>query len=827
MNAISRKFLLISMDLVLSLFFLVIILVAALDFNSRLQHEEQQVHSGGQGTSAGWVAHPAPGKNATATLSTPMDKGRTEIQALGEKNAALTEEVHKKTAEARKLLEDNMALLGQNASLLARLNQEEGHPKAPSAPTAPGNTTATTPPTLASTEATLRAENASLVTQLAQMDATLQTLYQQQAAQSDTPRPPPSTAGHPPATQTAAAGPGGTGGTEKKTGAGFWDNMVATFQDTAQTPPPPSTPQEVVTPPVEKPRNGASPPLSAPARPETPTVAEKSGKETKTGTGDKETKAATAASTPSPDQGEIRSAVTTAGKESQTITPTPVPPAGKGAAYPGNTAPVVKVEKGMVGPGVLDKMATVLQESPLPSPATAPVTQTATVPVAPPAADQGSLVRATPSTPAEQKNSRAATGEAGFWEKMVHTFRESPKTPPATTTATASPAPAEKPAAGAAVPPAPAAKPAVVAAAPSATVDKPPAKSSEKGSSTAATASVPEPSTPVTTGPATARPVDASSKEKEGLWEELLTSFQGGPAPDPAHREALPDGPPSPGGTVSPAQKPPPAGTTVAALAPAHPGMTTPDKPRTPSTTSPPPVPEANVPTGGVRPAVTGTVPPVPTGKTLPPDQAKVVLESVTDGTHRTLVSTADIVATRKQLLHQIQDDLKQHHIPAEINEREGTLYLPGLLDFKGDVPEAGLEKRPGIRELATVLARRLPCFTRQSGPVPGCGELPAAVKLDALVIAGNSGSAPVGSSAFRHNWNLANARALQTFAELLEAYPSLNGIRNTQEQSLFRLDGFLPPEGRDAASTPARPLRRVELRFIMGPASPTARPQQ
>ncbi|MEO5364487.1 MAG: hypothetical protein H7838_12805, partial [Magnetococcus sp. DMHC-8] len=160
----------------------------------------------------------------------------------------------------------------------------------------------------------------------------------------------------------------------------------------------------------------------------------------------------------------------------------------------------------------------------------------------------------------------------------------------------------------------------------------------------------------------------------------------------------------------------------------------------------------------------------------------------------------------------------------AEINEQAGTLYLPGLLDFKDDTPGFSPEKRQGIRDLAQVLAKHLPCFTPQGGQSAGCSEASRSVKLDTLVIAGHAGTAAVGSSAFRHNWNLANARALMTFSELLESRPQLNEMRNAREQSLFRLDGFLPPEG---SKPTTRPNRRVELRLVMDPAPREARPPQ
>ena len=189
-------------------------------------------------------------------------------------------------------------------------------------------------------------------------------------------------------------------------------------------------------------------------------------------------------------------------------------------------------------------------------------------------------------------------------------------------------------------------------------------------------------------------------------------------------------------------------------------------------------------------------------------------------------MAVTDERAARTQLLQQIQRDLQQQQIPVAIDERAGTLALPGLLDFAGDTPAVGLAKRPGLRALATILARRLPCFTQSSAPMTGCGETSAAIGLDALVLVGTAGPAPVGSTAFRYQWHLAHAHALHTLTELLENQPALHALRNRQGLSLFRLDGSLPLAGTGSPQTPAaKPTRRVELRFVMGAAAPTAHP--
>lgn len=315
-------------------------------------------------------------------------------------------------------------------------------------------------------------------------------------------------------------------------------------------------------------------------------------------------------------------------------------------------------------------------------------------------------------------------------------------------------------------------------------------------------------------------PVKTVDKSREkGWWSDWVSSFWESPPPAVATTPKKPaTGTPSGVPVVASGQAPAATKPTVVAS----------DKETVPPTIAPPSAPSgtARTATQQEKVAPSATLPPAPVvmPKGLPADQAKVVLESVSEGPHALPISTVDIMATRKQLLTRIQQGLEHHKISSEMNAEEGTLYLPGLLDFQNDAAEILPAKRPGIQRLADVLSKELPCFTRQSGSDAGCSEPSRAVKLDALVIVGNSGPAPVGTSTFRHNWNLANTRALQTFAELLKTHPQLNDMRNMQEQSLFRLDGFLPAER--TKSTKTKPMQRVELRFIMGPSPLASRPQ-
>ena len=601
MNAIPKKFLLILMDLGLSLLFLVIILVAVLDFNSRLKHEEQQARQGGHGvTTPSMAGSLAQLQKQKESLTSQVDKGRAEMQEMWEKNTVLTAEIRKKNAEARKLLEDNVALLSQNASLLAQLNQEEERSKQSThrppileAPL-PGGAETASPAETPQAQA-LRQENADLIAHLAQTNDTLQRLQQQKAAQPQgTTAPVGGQRGQPLSSDlldTQAVGEA-----EKRDGTKFWNSVISTFQEPAKT------------------------------KPESSPLVEE----------------ATGIKPPSP--------------------------------------PLVKVEKGMVGAGALDKITTAFQALP---PA-APTTPGVTAPPSPaaratPAAAEPTAVRhdETTSTPAHSAPSALAakeeakeeaketgtekTGETGLWHTLMNTFQKSPKPAPSAVEVALPPPPASlpTPAATTTTPPAQAEKTAAVAApettlrrdtaadkgtrlatapetrtrnpaTPAATITTPPAQAEKtaavittpketpqtdntmdkgshpvaapgtrtattggmtpaKGGSTPATSAVggaktatetAAPIAPVekgvtaagTTPMATEVAKTGHDTPKEGMWEELLASFQG-THPAPAHPAATGSGQP-----VSPARGAPttptpaqPAETQVAARSPAPP----------------------------------------------------------------------------------------------------------------------------------------------------------------------------------------------------------------------------------------------------------------
>lgn len=893
MNAMPKKFMLILMDLGLSLLFLVIILIAVADFNSRIKREEQQAQQGTSGTST----TPPLGtlttlKKQTDALAAQIEKNRSELQQMWDKNAILTAEIRKKNAEARQLLEDNSELASQNAALLVRLNKMEDGPAialglplplpamappglpaitASLAPTLPsgslaspgaeslarGGSDAVTQPSNPSAQTqeawketlkaqALRRENAQLTEQLAQLNVALQDLYQQQAATDtapphttpddtihttrrmtgpmDEPIRPPETASTPatvaaapstyePPHVTATDIPGiirpepATGATPSETSTvpssptekvaspepesdGIWGRVLAYFDSperATQAPDPQETtpaPEHATT--QETQQNGA--PL--PGFPER-----------------QETLARTITPTP---------------VETPTAEETGIPTPLLTHTAPDAMPPLTGAER--TPPAIMPRLR--VQETTVAALSSAGQEQT-TPEAQPSATARETTHEALP--PASRETERDALTTTR--EALPSITRETASDALATTRETVPPATRETegdtlPASGAGEKPSP-------------------------SLTTAPTQQAADAATPSPTG---TPEIPAEEPEEQGFWGRMVASLWGtsstpddtktdttGPSdseapespkpPGPATRGTRTHTPPTSAGMSAWDQAPSTQIGTAASMPYAQPQIDgvplvdiTPVKKtslaRAAQTLRPDAMPPQD--TAAARASVTDQAPTPPRTPDIPkdpgmsPEQASIALTPNTrgsEGPHLVALSAEDIAEARRQLMINIRRDLETQGIPVQVDHEAGTLYLPGLLDFQSDNTTALQRKKSQhMRTLANTLAQRLFCFSRDANLAEECANIAGAFKLDALVIVGNAGPAPVGTRTFRRSWEQANTRALKTFETLLKSHPRINGLRNNYDQSIFRLDGFLPPR----TTGKPRPTRRVELRFIM-----------
>lgn len=170
---------------------------------------------------------------------------------------------------------------------------------------------------------------------------------------------------------------------------------------------------------------------------------------------------------------------------------------------------------------------------------------------------------------------------------------------------------------------------------------------------------------------------------------------------------------------------------------------------------------------------------------------------------------------TRKTILENIQQSLKNKGIQVEIDTENGILRLPESILFptnRSDLTEAGIE---AVGMLGRTLALVLPCYTYYSNPSERptfCAE--SKHTLESVFIEGHTDS----TGNYFHNWNLSSSRALNTYQALIKNNSDLEILKNTRNFAVFGISGYgqnRPVESNDTTEQKAM-NRRIDLRFIM-----------
>ncbi|HEX5077893.1 MAG TPA: hypothetical protein VFV80_02005, partial [Geminicoccaceae bacterium] len=176
----------------------------------------------------------------------------------------------------------------------------------------------------------------------------------------------------------------------------------------------------------------------------------------------------------------------------------------------------------------------------------------------------------------------------------------------------------------------------------------------------------------------------------------------------------------------------------------------------------------------------------------------------------------------RSDMLATILAQLRGRDVEVVLDPKNGIVRLPESLLF--DTGEAVLEPRGvrALRQLAAVLALTLPCYSR--APAVQQSDCPATAKplLEAVLIEGHTDNRPISTSAFADNWELASARAINTYKALLAYEPSLAALRNERGEALLGVSNYEAQRPVSLGPTPEdrRLNRRIDLRFLIAAPS-------
>jgi chemotaxis protein MotB len=176
----------------------------------------------------------------------------------------------------------------------------------------------------------------------------------------------------------------------------------------------------------------------------------------------------------------------------------------------------------------------------------------------------------------------------------------------------------------------------------------------------------------------------------------------------------------------------------------------------------------------------------------------------------------------RTDMLAAVLSALHEREVEVSLDPANGIVRLPESLLF--DTGQAVLrpEGARALRVLATVLARTLPCYSR--APAIQQSDCPIAPRplLEAVLVEGHTDDRPIQTSEFADNWDLASARAINTYKALLGYEPSLAELSNDRGEALLGVSDYEAQRPVSLEPTPEgrRLNRRIDLRFLIAAPS-------
>jgi flagellar motor protein MotB len=93
---------------------------------------------------------------------------------------------------------------------------------------------------------------------------------------------------------------------------------------------------------------------------------------------------------------------------------------------------------------------------------------------------------------------------------------------------------------------------------------------------------------------------------------------------------------------------------------------------------------------------------------------------------------------------------------------------------------------------------------------------------LEAVLVEGHTDERPISTSIFADNWELASARAINTYKALLAYEPSLSALLNERGEALLGVSNYEAQRPVSLGPTPEdrRLNRRIDLRFLIAAPS-------
>jgi flagellar motor protein MotB len=184
----------------------------------------------------------------------------------------------------------------------------------------------------------------------------------------------------------------------------------------------------------------------------------------------------------------------------------------------------------------------------------------------------------------------------------------------------------------------------------------------------------------------------------------------------------------------------------------------------------------------------------------------------------------------RERLLKGLKTALLEAGVSVVIDSDHGVLRLPDdSVTFPQGTDQLTAQSKDKLTKLASILRNVLPCYSHTAHDIPSCPTHEASGMLDAVLVEGHTDRHRVIRLAgFRDNWDLSAARAIQTYHYLVAVAPELDSYLNSRGERLLSVSGYADSRPADSGSDADadRRNRRIDIRFIMAPPSPSLPPK-
>ena len=176
----------------------------------------------------------------------------------------------------------------------------------------------------------------------------------------------------------------------------------------------------------------------------------------------------------------------------------------------------------------------------------------------------------------------------------------------------------------------------------------------------------------------------------------------------------------------------------------------------------------------------------------------------------------------RSDMLATVLALLRERAVEVTLDPENGILRLPESLLFETGEAVLRPEGVRALRELAGVLALTLPCYSRAPVVQQVDCPIPPKALLEAVLVEGHTDDRPISTLTFADNWQLASARAINTFKALLAYEPSLATLTNVRAEALLGVSNYEAqrPVSLGPTAEDRRLNRRIDLRFLIAAPS-------